>query len=58
MKDRQLKNNSMLIDGCFMNSWFHQFKIASRDYFNPVDRQLPEQMFKQDEDKALLNQIK
>lgn len=58
MSEYQLKNNSVLRDGCFLNSWYYQLQKLSRDFSNPLDRQLPKAMFKREEDKKRLDQIK
>lgn len=47
----------MLIDGCFLNSWYIRLRKLSRVSFNPLDNQLPIHVFKRDEDKELLEQI-
>lgn len=58
MNEYKLKNNSMLTDGCFLDSWYSQLQKLSRDSFNPLNMHLPKQVFKRNEDKELLDQIK
>lgn len=58
MNEYQLKNNLMLKDGCFLNSWYYQLQKLSGDFSNPLNNHLPKAMFKREEDKKRLDQIK
>ncbi len=51
MNEYKLKNNSVLQDGCILNSWLYQLQKLSGEFANPLERYLPESMFKQEEDR-------
>ena len=57
LKIYRMKNNSILVNECSLLHWHHKLKNKSRKFNNRILDSLPEDMFKQEEDRQQIKLI-